>query len=110
MGEIIGVVDNEELVILSERDIVFIEKINRKTHIHTEEKSFETSKSIEHYEQKFNKTLFFRSHRSCLVNLSKVNKCVPQINYTYDIYFKDLEGCAPVSRGKVKKLKQILDL
>lgn len=107
---IIGVVENENLIVLRDEEIVFIEKVNRKTQIHTEDGTYETSKSLEHYENRLKKSKFFRSHRSCLVNLSKIEKCVPQVNYTYDIYFKDIEPCACVSRANVKKLKEILDI
>lgn len=110
MNKIIGVIHNEELVFLKEKDIYFIEKVNRITHIHTETKVFKTRKSLDYYEEKFRGSAFFRSHRSCLVNLSKVEKCVPQINYAYDIHFDDINEFVPVSRDRIKVLKKLLDV
>ncbi|WDV46468.1 LytTR family DNA-binding domain-containing protein [Clostridiaceae bacterium M8S5] len=106
----IAVVRDEEVILIKNEEIYYIEKIGRKSYIHTKNDSFVTSKTISYYENRLCENCFFRCYRSCIVNLIKVKKIVPQINYTYNIYFEDINQHVPLSRDRIKQLKSLLGI
>ncbi len=110
ISRLIAVMDNEDLVILNKADIYYFEKLDRKTRIHTENHIYESNKSLNHFENILENTQYFRAHRSVLVNLSKVDRCVPRINYTYDLSFKEKIDKVPLSRDRAKILMKILGI
>lgn len=97
--------EEETINLIHARDIYYIEVLSRDSLIHTKNKIYKGNKSLCFYEDKLKKKSFFRTHKCYLVNLSKVCCFKPRINYTYDMYFKDIPDCLPVSRSKVKELK-----
>lgn len=56
------------------KDILFIKTLKRNIIVYTTDNEYECSDSIAELEIKLEKYGFFRSHRSCLVNLDKVKK------------------------------------
>ncbi|MEW6541554.1 MAG: LytTR family DNA-binding domain-containing protein [Bacillota bacterium] len=55
--------------------------------------------------------MFFRSHRSYVVNLKFVKEIKPDLNGTYVLYINDRQNSAvPVSRSRVAALKERLGL
>lgn len=88
---------------------LFMIKEERRTILHTEKGCCESRKPLAYYEEKLDGDGFFRSHKSFLINLNKVDRCVPQISYGYDVYFKNYRVTAEISRNKVKMLRTIID-
>ena len=74
--------------------------------IHTRDHVFRGNKTLNFYEEKLKKNSFFRTHKCYLANLSRADRFRPRINYTYDMYFKDISDVILISRNKVKELKQ----
>ncbi|WP_147803261.1 LytR/AlgR family response regulator transcription factor [Alkalicoccus halolimnae] len=96
------------LQVIDTDTIVFIEKMNRKTFIHTRETTYESNETLENY-SKMLKDNFFSSHRSFLINLNFVSQIISD-GETYFIYFQDFSKYAHVSKLKylelVERLKQ----
>jgi len=96
---------DEDIVIINISDIYYFEACNSTIYIHTKDKIYRGNKTLSFYEEKLENQYFFKTHKSYLVNLSKVDHFSPRISYTYDMFFKDMEDVVPVSRSKVKELK-----
>ncbi|PTL40107.1 DNA-binding response regulator [Alkalicoccus saliphilus] len=96
------------LQVINSDTIVFIEKINRKTFIHTREMTYESNETLGNYAKMLNDN-FFSSHRSYLINLNFVSQIISD-GETYFIYFHDFSKYAHVSKLKylelVEKLKR----
>jgi len=102
--------DDEDVVLLSYNDIYYIEMINRNLFIHTKDKTYKGNKTLNFYEEKLIKRSFFRTHKCYIVNMDKISRFKPRINYTYDMYFKEIKDIVPLSRNKVKELKALFNL
>ncbi len=98
--------DDENIAILNISDIYYFETCNSIVFIHTKDKIYRGNKTLAFYEEKLENQYFFKTHKSYLVNLSKVDHFSPRITYTYDMFFKDVKDVVPVSRSKVKELKE----
>ncbi len=88
------------------KDIIFIEKIGRKTQIHTTAKRFETNESLDQIFRKLNDS-FFKSHRSYIINLDYVS----HLSYegeTNFVHFRDCQEIAYVSKLQKNELIQAL--
>ncbi|MGB8451889.1 MAG: LytTR family DNA-binding domain-containing protein [Anaerocolumna sp.] len=97
--------DDEDVVLLGFQDVYYIEVINRNIFIHTGDKTYRGNKTLNFYEDKLRNRSFFRTHKCYIVNLEKISRFKPRINYTYDMFFKDIKDIVPISRNKVKELK-----
>lgn len=100
----------ENIMLIPSADIFYIEVYQGNSMIHTRDKTFRGNKSLNFYEEKLKKKSFFRTHKCYLANLAKVERFCPRINYTYDMYFRDIQDVILVSRSKVKELKQYFDI
>ena len=98
--------DEENIAILNISDIYYFEVCNSIVFIHTKDKIYRGNKTLTFYEEKLENQYFFKTHKSYLVNLSKVDHFSPRISYTYDMFFRDVKDVVPVSRSKVKELKE----
>lgn len=101
--------NDDNIMLLSANDIFYIDVVAGITYIHTEQYEYRGNKTLNFYEDKLRKKGFFRTHKCYLANLSKVEKFCPRINYTYDMYFRIIKDVIPVSRNKVKELKQFFN-
>ena len=97
--------EDEKIVIINISDIYYFEVSNSIVFIHTKDNVYRGNKTLAFYEGKLENQYFFKTHKSYLVNLSKVDHFSPRISYTYDMFFKDMKDVVPVSRSKVKELK-----
>ncbi len=108
--DMICVMDNENIIILNYNTIYYLEMMDRKVQVHSTSGIYSATKPLSFYEDKLRDHSFFRTHKSYIVNLNKVARILPRINYTYDLYFHDIEDCIPVSRKNIKTLKELLDV
>lgn len=108
--DMICVMDDENIIILNYDTIYYLEVVDRKVHVHASSGTYTATKPLNFYEDKLQAHSFFRTHKSYIVNLNKVSRILPRINYTYDLYFHDIEDSIPVSRKKIKALKELLDV
>ena len=101
--------NDEDVVLINTQDVYYFETVQSNVFIHTKSKVYRGNKPLSFYEEKLKPLYFFKTHKCFLVNLSKVDRFSPRINYTYDLFFKDIEDRIPLSRTNVKALKNYLN-
>lgn len=65
---------------------------------------------IKEFEKNLDTNLFFKTHRSYIVNLSKINEIIPWFNNTYKLRLEDINSEIPVSRSKIKDFRMIMNI
>lgn len=104
------VYEEENIVLLSFKDIYYIEALNKCVRIRTKDKFYSARQPLNYFESKLRNLNFFQPHRSYLINLDKVSGILPRVNYSYDIMLTDINDLIPVSRANVKLLRELLEL
>lgn len=89
-------------------NIILIQRENRNTVIYTTDGRYETSESLGSLEGRLDNKSFFRSHRSYIINISKISKIEPYGRWTYIIKFKNTQIDALITHDKYKELEDIL--
>lgn len=87
-------------------DILFIEKVGRKSIIHTENNTFETLESLQDLEERLPE-YFYKTHRSYLVNLRKIVK-IESLGETYGITFNKPNEIAYISKLKINEVHRFM--
>lgn len=95
----------EQLLFVDKKDIVMIERIDGTTEITTKEEVYRTSTSLTELEQKLAGD-FMRSHKSYIINVSKISKVEPYGRWTYVVKFKGIDGSALITAAKYEELKE----
>ena len=90
-------------------EIHYLEAADDYVKIHTREGAFLKNKTMGHFESVLNKTLFVRTHRSYMVNITEITRIDP---YEKDNHLAILKsgGRVPVSKTGYSKLKSVLGL
>lgn len=103
---------DHELHFIEADNIFFIErdKNKRKSIIYTTNNKYETWESLNELESRLDQTYFFRSHKSYLINLRKIEKIVPWGELSFLIRFTGSNLDAFMSRNKVQILYEILNI
>jgi two-component system LytT family response regulator len=101
---------NEKYIVTDVRSIYYCEANEKETIVYTKNEEYSMPMSISEFHSQLPAELFFRSHRSFLVNLSKIHEIVPWFNQTYLLRFKDSKAEVPVSRSNVNTFKKLMDL
>ena len=98
--------DGERMVVLDPDTILYAVPYNRMLEIHTIGNEVVTSRlSLQELEEKLGGQLFFRTHRSYLVNLNYVKEITPWFNGTSNVTLNDdIQTTIPVSRAARKML------
>ncbi len=97
--------------VLSVSDIIYIETEKRYCKIHTKDRYFLQSESMNYYEERLKENRFFRIHKSYLVNLDYVLEMVPGYNNGYSLKMKYFEKeRLPIGRTQVKEFRRLFVL
>jgi len=88
-------------------DIIYIEIIERFTFIHTSDRVFTVTYTLEHYEKKLPSKDFFRVNRSTIINLSKIQDIIFWFGNRFKILLTNGKEIIS-SREKSRFLKGIL--
>lgn len=109
--EVIPVEQRGKIILLHQNDIIFIYTNKDNVYIKTQKDSYLTHFTLRELELRLSSTVFFRSHRCYLVNVSRIQEIVPYFNGTYTIVVDDPEGSQiPMSRTKSRIFKNMLGL
>lgn len=85
-------------------DIILIERLNRKSIIHTKEKQFETYESLTNLLEQLNYN-FYRCHKSYIINTDYL-EIIEQSGQKYYGHFKNYKIPAKISKNLVLDLKK----
>ena len=106
----ITVVKGESFHPLRPEDIVAVIAAGKKTRIVALNEEFEDHNTITHFEEILPKEIFFRSHRSYLINLDYIKKIGIWFNNTYQLTMENLDEKIPVSRSRVHDFRQLMSI
>ena len=93
--ERIFIKNNKQLESIIKKDILFLEAMSNYTVIHTPEKKIFNKLSLKQFEEQLASDIFFRCHRSFVINLENIDAYVP---HSQEI--KIGEFSIPLSRSK----------
>jgi len=96
----------ESMSFVDIKDIVLVQRENGSTVIYTKQDSFTTSASLCDIETKLETEQFLRSHKSYLINISKIKKIEPYGRWTYIVTFKDINKDALMTVEKYEEIKK----
>ena len=92
-------------------DIFFVDTKHEYANLHTFQDSYLTTYSLSELEKSLDKKTFFRTHRSFIVNLKKVNQIVKLSRNSLIVTLTDhKESRVPVSRRQASALRDMLGL
>lgn len=101
---------DERIIVKEVNAIYYAEASEKVTLVYTNDAHYTMPMSLSEFQQMVPDPLFFRCHRSYLVNLSKIREIVPWFNQTYLVRLNDLNAELPVSRSKVKAFRERMHL
>lgn len=106
----LAVEDDGRIVYLSPQDITYLFREERETVICTKDRKYSSKLTMKDLEEKLKGYPFFRTHKSYLVNLDKVEQLIPWFNGAYQLKVIGKKEEIPVSRNYVKSLREHLEL
>jgi len=87
-------------------DIILIQRENNATVIYTEQDSYVTSVSMSELEKKLDPEQFLRSHKSYIINLSRIRRIEPYGRWTYVVHFSGRKEDALLTAEKYEEIKK----
>ena len=96
----------ESMSFISIPDIVLIQRENNATVIYTEKDSFVTSASLAELERRLDPEQFLRSHKSYIINISRIRKIEPYGRWTYVVHFQGRKEDALLTAEKFEEIKK----
>lgn len=98
----------ESVRFLDKNDIILIERENNTSMIYAAGgESYTTSMAMNELEEKLSGSGFMRSHKSYLINVSKVKAIEPYGRWTYVVKFKGTSKDALITKEHYEQLKQL---
>ncbi|WP_411682139.1 LytR/AlgR family response regulator transcription factor [Clostridium thailandense] len=99
----------EGISFIDMKDIVIIQREDRNTVIYSIDNSYITSEGLSELEERLDKTQFFRSHKSYIINLSMIHKIYPYGRWTYIVKLKNTDKDALLTHDRYEVLKEIFN-
>ncbi len=87
-------------------DIVLIQREGGATVIYTEKDSYVTSVSMAELERRLDPAQFLRSHKSYIINLSRIRRIEPYGRWTYIVHFQGRKEDALLTAEKFEEIKK----
>lgn len=88
-------------------DIIMIQREERSTVIYSSTERYVTSDGLSELEERLDKTVFFRSHKSYIINLSMIHKIYPYGRWTYIVKFRNTDKDALITHEKYEELQKV---
>ena len=96
----------EQTYLIHIRDILLVERVDGSTDIVTRDDTYKTSVSLAEMEEKLDKKLFMRCHKSYIVNLTQITRIEPYGRWTYVVKFKDSSNTALMTAQNYEEMKK----
>lgn len=101
---------NDKMYVLNISDIYYCEAHEHEVHVYTKNDRFKICTSFSDFQKKLPQDIFFRCHRSYIVNTDKITEIIPWFNSTYMLKLQGLEAEIPVSRQNILSFKQLMGI
>jgi two-component system LytT family response regulator/two-component system response regulator LytT len=102
----IPVHSGKRILIVPVADVLWFGVEYRLVYAHTQERAFMTNYTLRELEERLDPTLFFRAHKSSLVNLRHVKEIVPWFGGRYKLVMRDQAGSeVALSRAQARELR-----
>lgn len=105
----IVVKNNNEIRIVPVSDLYYVEAYDDYVKLFTQDNYFLKKKTMNYYEQVLDNSIFFRTHRSYIINLQQLTKIEPLEKNSYVALLKNGKKI-PLSRNGYVKLKEKLGI
>ncbi|MDS0525699.1 LytTR family DNA-binding domain-containing protein [Clostridium sp. SHJSY1] len=102
--------NKEGISFVDTKEIVLVQREENATVVYTKTDSFTTSISLSEIEKKLDNTLFFRSHKSYIINLSLITKIYSYGRWTYIVKLKNTEKDALLTHEKYEEIKKLFSI
>lgn len=101
---------DNKMIVRNIVEISYCEANERETLIYIKGVQYNVSCSISEFYKKLPKELFFKSHRSYIINTDKITEIVPWFNNTFMLKLQGEDVDIPVSRNNIIEFKQIMGI
>jgi two-component system LytT family response regulator/two-component system response regulator LytT len=102
----IPVHSGKRILILPVADVLWFGVEYHLVYAHTAERAFMTNYTLRELEERLDPALFFRAHKSTLVNLERVKEIVPWFGGRYKLVMRDQVGSElALSRAQARMLR-----
>ncbi|MDF2504225.1 LytTR family DNA-binding domain-containing protein [Clostridium sp.] len=101
---------NDKIIVVNVDDIYYCVAKERTTEVFTKDNEYTVNFSISEFYNSLPRDKFFRSHRSYIVNITKIKEIIPWFNNTYNLRLQDITYEIPVSRSNIKEFKHIMNI
>ncbi len=93
---------------LNQEDILLVQRENRSTVLYaTKDRRFETSESLSDIQARLNPRIFFRCHKSYIINLNVVDSITPYGRWTYVVHLAGTTKDALITHDKYEELEKM---
>lgn len=107
MDKKLTVLKEDETYFLDVTKVIYLESVDRKTFVYTEDAVYESRLKLYELEQQLDEYGFFRANKSCLIQLKYVRSLKADINRKIKVTLEDGEQVM-VSRQYAEGLKKKL--
>lgn len=96
-----------KIVLMNPADILYLKSEQGVTIVVTLSGEYWASYSLAEMEGILDAQIFFRTHRSTIINLNRIREIVPAQSGVYDVYLNDTaRTCVPLSRDRARVLRE----
>ena len=106
----LAIKNKEGITLIDPSDIILIQREEKSTVIYTSNERISTSEALGDIQEKLDMRKFMRSHKSYIINVSKITKIYPYGRWTYVVKLKDTEMDALLTHENYSELKDIFNL
>ncbi|MBQ2989980.1 MAG: response regulator transcription factor [Clostridia bacterium] len=93
---------------INQADILLVQRENRSTVLYaTEGRRFETSESLGDVEERLDPQIFFRCHKSYIINLNVIDNITPYGRWTYVVHLVGTDQDALITHEKYEELEKM---
>lgn len=98
-----------EIEIVPAGDIIYIEAYDDYVKLFTKDSYYLKKKTMNYYEQTLDNSVFFRTHRSFIINLQQLSRIEPMEKNSYVAVMKNSKK-VPLSRSGYSRIKELLGI
>lgn len=98
-----------DIEIVAASDIIYIEAYDDYVKLFTKDSYYLKKKTMNYYEQTLDNSVFFRTHRSFIINLQQLSRIEPMEKNSYVAIMKNGKK-VPLSRSGYSRIKELLGI